>query len=55
LSSLVYFGFAMADTALAIWVLFGIYGHFYGLTGGGERVWVADLVKPHLRGTAYGL
>ena len=55
LYSLVYFGFAMADTALAIWVLFGIYGLFYGLTEGGERAWVADLVKPHLRGTAYGL
>lgn len=55
LYSLVYFGFAMADTALAIWVLFGIYGFFYGLIEGGERAWVADLVKPHLRGTAYGL
>jgi MFS family permease len=55
LYSLVYFGFAMADTALAIWVLFGIYGLFYGLTEGGERAWVADRVKPHLRGTAYGL
>jgi MFS family permease len=38
-----------------IWILSGIYGLFYGLTEGGERALVADLVQPHLRGTAYGL
>jgi MFS family permease len=40
---------------MLVWILFAIYGLFYGLTEGGERALVADLVEPHLRGTAYGL
>jgi MFS family permease len=43
------------ETAGAIWILFAVYGLFYGLTEGGERALVADLVPSHLRGTAYGL
>jgi MFS-type transporter involved in bile tolerance (Atg22 family) len=38
-----------------VWILFFVYGLFYGLTEGGERALVANLVQPHLRGTAYGL
>ena len=38
-----------------VWLLFALYGLFYGLTEGGERALVANLVQPHLRGTAYGL
>lgn len=38
-----------------IWALFAVYGLFYGLTEGGERALVANLVQPNLRGTAYGL
>ena len=51
----VYFGFASAQTSEMVWLLFAIYGLFYGLTEGGERALVANLVAPHLRGTAYGL
>jgi len=51
----VYFGFASAQTSEMVWVLFAVYGLFYGLTEGGERALVANLVQPHLRGTAYGL
>jgi MFS family permease len=51
----VYWAFARAETSVMIWILFAIYGLFYGLTEGGERALVADLVQPHLRGTAYGL
>ena len=51
----VYLAFSLANTAGAIWVLFAVYGLFYGLTEGGERALVADLVPAHLRGTAYGL
>lgn len=50
----VYAGFATAQTPGAVWVLFGAYGLFYGLTEGSERAMVADLVAPSLRGTAYG-
>jgi MFS family permease len=51
----VYFGFASAQTSDMVWILFAVYGLFYGLSEGGERALVADLVAPHLRGTAYGL
>jgi MFS family permease len=51
----VYWAFAWAETSGMVWTLFAIYGLFYGLTEGGERALVADLVEPHLRGTAYGL
>lgn len=51
----VYFGFASAQTSATVWLLFAVYGLFYGLTEGGERALVANLVQPHLRGTAYGL
>ena len=51
----VYWAFAWAETSVMIWILFAIYGLFYGLTEGGERALVAGLVQPHLRGTAYGL
>jgi len=51
----VYFGFASAQTSEIVWILFVVYGLFYGLTEGGERALVANLVQPHLRGTAYGL
>jgi len=51
----VYWAFAWADSFGMIWVLFAVYGLFYGLTEGGERALVADLVPPQLRGMAYGL
>ena len=50
----VYWAFARANTPETIWVLFAVYGLFYGLTEGGERALVADLVPSHLRGTAFG-
>ncbi|MGD0626547.1 MAG: MFS transporter [Thermodesulfobacteriota bacterium] len=55
LYSAVYWAFGWAETSGMVWTLFAIYGLFYGLTEGGERALVADLVEPHLRGTAYGL
>jgi MFS family permease len=51
----VYLAFARANAPETIWVLFAVYGLFYGLTEGGERALVADLVPSHLRGTAFGL
>ncbi len=51
----VYWAFARVESTSMVWILFAIYGLFYGLTEGGERALVADLVEPQLRGTAYGL
>ena len=52
--ALVYAGFAFVDAAWQAWVLFVIYGIYFGLTEGVEKALVADLVSPEKRGTAYG-
>jgi MFS family permease len=51
----VYAGFGLADSAWHIWVLFAIYGLFFGLTEGIEKAYIADLAPAEHRGTAYGL
>lgn len=52
---LVYIGFAFAKTPLHIWILFAVYGFFFGLTEGAEKAYVSDLVNPQARGSAYGI
>lgn len=54
LYSLVYLGFGLARTSLHVWLLYGLYGFYYGLTYGTAKALVADLVPENLRGTAYG-
>ncbi|HYK21301.1 MAG TPA: MFS transporter, partial [Pyrinomonadaceae bacterium] len=51
----VYAGFAFATSEASLWVLFLIYGLYFGLAEGAEKALVADLVRPEQRGTAYGL
>ena len=51
----VYAGFAFVTNEISIWVLFLIYGIYFGLVEGAEKALVADLVRPEQRGTAYGL
>jgi len=51
----VYAGFAFATQISSVWVLFIIYGIYFGLAEGAEKALVADLVAPEKRGTAYGL
>ncbi|MBI3923218.1 MAG: MFS transporter, partial [Armatimonadetes bacterium] len=51
LYALVYCGFALWSGPLAPWVLFGVYGVYYGLVEGPERALVADLCPdPDRRG-----
>lgn len=52
--ALVYAGFAFVETAWQAWVLFIIYGVYFGLTEGAEKALVADLVESKKRGTAFG-
>src|SRR5215203_1086149 len=52
--ALVYAGFAFVNAAWQAWVLFIIYGIYFGLTEGVEKALVADLVAPEKRGTAFG-
>jgi len=51
----VYAGFAFVTNEISVWVLFVIYGIYFGLAEGAEKALVADLVRPEQRGTAYGL
>jgi MFS family permease len=51
----VYAGFAFVSSAWMAWMLFIVYGIYFGLAEGAEKALVADLVRPDQRGTAYGL
>ena len=51
----VYAGFAFVSNEISVWILFLIYGIYFGLAEGAEKALVADLVRPEQRGTAYGL
>ncbi|MBI4303315.1 MAG: MFS transporter [Chloroflexi bacterium] len=53
--ALVYFGFALATQMWQAWVLFAIYGLYYGVVEGVGKAFVADLVPKEKRGAAYGL
>jgi MFS family permease len=50
-----YLGFALATEAWHIWVLYALYGLYYGATEGTAKALVADLVSADQRGTAYGV
>jgi MFS family permease len=51
----VYAGFAFSTHQASLWILFLVYGIYFGLAEGAEKALVADLVRPEQRGTAYGL
>ena len=53
--ALVYLGFALASEMWQVWLLFALYGVYYGIVEGVARAFVADLVPEEKRGTAYGL
>ncbi|MEQ1604068.1 MAG: MFS transporter [Pyrinomonadaceae bacterium] len=53
--ALVYVGFAFVSSVWQCWLLFIIYGMYFGLTEGVEKAFVADMVPEEKRGTAYGL
>jgi MFS family permease len=50
----IYFGFAAVKTTWQVWVLYALYGFYYGLAYGTTKALIADLVPDSLRGTAYG-
>jgi MFS family permease len=50
----IYLGFALAQAAWQVWVLYVVYGLYYGMAYGTANALVADLVPEQLRGTAYG-
>jgi len=50
----VYFAFAWAGAPWHAWVLFAVYGIFYGMTEGTEKALVSDVVPTTRRGAAFG-
>jgi len=52
---LIYLGFGFASSQTHIWILFALYGIYFGLTEGVEKALVAGLVTPERRGTAFGV
>jgi MFS family permease len=54
LYSAVYFAFGWATAAWHAWILFAVYGIFYGMTEGTEKALVADIVPTQRRGSAFG-
>ncbi|MFQ5680558.1 MAG: MFS transporter [Candidatus Omnitrophota bacterium] len=53
--ALVYLGFALTKSFSFIWVLFGVYGVYAGLTEGVEKAFVSDLAPSQGRATFIGL
>jgi MFS family permease len=51
----IYLGFALVGAAWQVWLLFALYGVYYGMAEGTAKAMVADLVRPDQRGTAYGV
>ncbi len=50
-----YYGFANAGSAAAIWVLFSLYGLFMGLTEGIQKAFLATIIPPDFKATAFGV
>jgi MFS family permease len=50
-----YYGFAVTGSATAIWVLFGLYGLFMGLTEGIQKAFLATIIPQDFKATAFGV
>ena len=55
LFALIYYGFAVAGSATAAWVLFGLYGVFMGLTEGVQKAFLTTIIPPDFKATAFGV
>ena len=55
LFAILYYGFAIAKDSTAIWVLFGFYGLFMGLTDGIQKAFLATIIPPDFKATAFGV
>ncbi|MEW5815880.1 MAG: MFS transporter, partial [Spirochaetota bacterium] len=53
--AIIYSLFGFANQVWMFWFLFGAYGIYYGLSEGVFRAYIADLVDPENRATAYGI
>ncbi|MBI4166412.1 MAG: MFS transporter [Acidobacteria bacterium] len=53
--AVVYWGFAGAGSALAVWILMPFYGLYYAMTEGVLKAWISDLVPSESRASVYGV
>jgi MFS family permease len=50
-----YAGFALVTTTQGVWLLFALYGVFMGLTEGIQKAFLATIIPPALKATAFGV
>lgn len=55
LFSLIYYSFAVAEGVATIWILFGLYGLFMGLTDGVQKAFLSTIIPPDFKATAFGI
>lgn len=55
LFALLYYGFGAVSTKSGIWILFGLYGLFMGLTEGIQKAFLATIIPPDFKATAFGV
>jgi len=55
LFAILYYGFAVAAGTKAIWLLFGFYGLFMGLTEGIQKAYLATIIPQDFKATAFGI
>jgi MFS family permease len=55
LFAILYYGFAVAEDTRAVWILFGFYGVFMGLTEGIHKAFLATIIPPDFKATAFGV
>jgi MFS family permease len=52
--ALIYAGFAACGATWQVWLLFAVYGAYYGLTEGAQKAMVVDMVTKEWQGRALG-
>ncbi|MFH1629897.1 MAG: MFS transporter [Pseudomonadota bacterium] len=55
LFAILYYGFAVAASTRTIWILFGLYGLFMGLTEGVQKAFLATIIPADFKATAFGV
>jgi MFS family permease len=55
LFTVLYYGFAIAKSPAAIWILFGLYGIFMGLTEGIQKAFLSTIIPANFKATAFGV
>ena len=54
LFAILYFGFAVASSTRAIWILFCLYGLFMGLSEGIQKAFLSTIIPQDFKATAFG-